>query len=282
MSPASQTALKHLVAAGMRGLREQRGVTRDEAASVIHSSVQNVGHIETGRSLPNGLQLEKLLAHYGAPDLIPKYLDLRDRAKRSADWWTRLPGPVPEYQTLFLGCESMADRIETWDPLQIPDLAQTPDYAHTLLTATTPNHEETKVEARIALLAARQRAVLDDAPPSLSLLLTQAALRWPSAPAAVAKTQARHLLNLSARPEVEVRVVPPDAPRRPPAGGAFTVLSFPGVAEDLGAAYTETLVSGYYYETPTEVSHYRTTLTSLRDAALSPEDTQALLRRASR
>lgn len=276
----AKTALKHQVAAGLRALREEAGVSREEAAAVIHSSVPTVGHIETGRSLPSGLQLEKLLTLYGVPERIPTYLELRDQARSGQDWWTALPGAVPAHRALFLGGESLADRIETWDPMQVPDLAQTPDYTRALLRATEPACSTDEIDLRVEVLAARQRAVLDQREPAVSLLIGEAALRWPVGSPAVAKAQVKHLTTLAERPGTEIRILPLDADRHSAPGGSFTVLTFPdlGPGEGAGAVYTETLVAGYYYEDPKDVARYRTVLTGLRDAAIEPGGTPEYIR----
>jgi DNA-binding XRE family transcriptional regulator len=280
----TRTALKHQLAAGLRVLREQAGVTREDAAVVIRASVPTVGHIETGRSLPSGLQLEKLLAHYGATDRIPTYLELRERARAGQDWWTALRGPIPAHRALFLGSESVAERIETWDPMQVPDLAQTPDYARALVRATEPTCPDDELDRRVELLVARQRAVLDENTPTVSLLIGEAALRWPVGSPAVIKAQVEHLMSLHARPETEVRLLPLDAERRSATSESFTILTFPSLSsgEEHSAVYTETLVSGYYYEAPRDVVRYRDALAGLRDAAVAPQSTHVFVRRINR
>jgi transcriptional regulator with XRE-family HTH domain len=245
----ARTALRRQVAAGLRALREQAGVTREEAATVIRASVQTVGHIETGRSLPNGLQLEKLLAHYGVPERIPQYLELRERARSSVDWWQGKPAAVPAHRALFLGGEAMAERVEVWDPMQVPELAQTPEYAAALLRATEPDRSGDEVERLIDLLVCRQREVLDGTGTTVSLLFGEAALRWPAGAPEVGTAQAEYLLELAARPGFELWVLPLDAGRRG-ISLPFTVLSFPdldGSGEETGAVYVETLGDGHYY-----------------------------------
>jgi len=266
----ARTALKHQMAAGLRALREQAGVSRDEAAAVIRASVQTVGHLETGRSLPNGLQLEKLLTHYGVPERIPHYLDLRERAKSSSDWWQGKPGAMPAHRALFLGGEAMAERIETWDPLAVPELAQTPEYARALTRATEPDCADDEVERRVDLLVCRQREVLDGDGTTVSLLFGEAALRWPVGTPEVMAAQAEHLLGLATRSGFALSVLPLDAGRRG-IGVPFTVLSFPdldGSGDDAGAVYVETLVEGYYYAQRDQVARYRAVLDGLRASAV--------------
>lgn len=277
----ARTALKHQVAAGLRALREAAGVSREDAAAVIRASVPTIGHIETGRSLPSGLQLEKLLAHYGFPERIPTFLDLRERARSGNDWWTGHSAAIPAHRALFLGAESIAESIEVWDPLRVPELAQTPDYARALLRATHPDSPPEDIDQRVDLLLDRQRAVLDGRTPAVTLVIGETALRWPVGSPPVIRIQIDRLTALAKRPQLDIWVLPVDATRRPDSTGSFTLLTFPdlGLGDEPAAAYTETLVSGYYYEEPAEVARYRAALTALRDAAVDPSGLPVFLRR---
>ncbi|MCT2587887.1 helix-turn-helix domain-containing protein [Actinophytocola gossypii] len=278
----ARTALRHQVAAGLRALREQAGVTREEAATVIRASVQTVGHIETARSLPNGLQLEKLLAHYGVPERIPHYLELRERARNSVDWWQGKAAAVPAYRALFFGGEATAERVEAWDPMQVPELARTPEYAAALLRATEPDLAAEEVERRVDLLVCRQREVLDGDVATVSLLFGEAALRWPVGTPEVMAAQAEYLVELAARPGFELWVLPLDAGRRG-ISLPFTVLSFPhldGSGEETGAVYVETLVDGHYYGRGDQVDRYRAAFEGVRAAAIAVGDDPEFVRGA--
>lgn len=273
----TRTALKHQVASGLRTLRERAGISREDAASVIRASVPTIGHIETARSLPSGLQLEKLLAHYGCPERIPAFLDLRERARAGHDWWSVHPADaIPAYRTLFLGGETVAERIEVWDPQHVPELARTPDYAAALLRATDTPPED--LDQRLALLADRQRAVLDDNAPAVTLVIGEVALRWPVGEPAVVRAQVDHLVALTRRPTVEVRILPVEAPRHP---GPFTLLTFPGLGlgDEPTAVYEETMVSGYHYDSPVDVARYRAAFAGLVAESIGPDGLPVMLRR---
>src|SRR5262249_52957815 len=129
---SSTTALKWWFAVEMRRLREKRGLSRDQAASAIKGSPQNVGHIEVGRTLPKPRELDKLLELYGVPERAEFFQDLRLRAKKGKDWWIGFSGSVPEHLNLFLGLEASAVQIESWDANVVPGLFQTPAHAHAM------------------------------------------------------------------------------------------------------------------------------------------------------
>lgn len=274
-SSTSPTVLKRWVAFELRKLREDAGISRDEAAKSIKGSVQNIGHIETARSLPKPLELERLLELYGVPERSEFFLELRTRAKKGRDWWIGFDeSTVPEYFKLFLGLESSAVKIESWDAIVVPGLFQTPDYARAIIRGGRPEFRATEVEKRVELRMARQAEVLDqEDAPQVWAVISEAALRLEVGSRAILRAQLERLLELREHPNIEMQVLPASAGAHAGAEGAFTVLTFPSELEhDPGCVYTETRAKGVYYEDPTQVMTYRDALTRLRVQADKPED----------
>jgi transcriptional regulator with XRE-family HTH domain len=282
-SSTSPTVLKRWVAFELRKLREDAGVSRDEAAKAIKGSVQNIGHIETARSLPKPLELERLLELYGVPERSEFFLELRTRAKKGRDWWIGFDeSTVPEYFKLFLGLESSAVKIESWDAIVIPGLFQTPDYARAIILDGDPSLSNTEVAHRVELRVARQQEVLgqEDAP-QVWTVISEAALRLQVGGTGVLKAQLAHLLERREDPNIEMQVLPATAGAHTGTEGSFTVLTFPNeLVHDPGCVYTETRVKGVYHEEPAQVMTYRDTLTRLRVKADKPEDFEGWARKA--
>lgn len=239
----------------MRALRDRGDVSREDAAAATHGSVQTIGHIETGRQLPTGLQIEKLLPLYGVPELVPVYLDLRRRAKTARDWWSAFADPVPRHRALLYGAEWAAERVAVWDPFALPELLR-------------PLPADGGRDAELA--RARQRAVLDrPTPPRLTFLVGETVLLG------LRRDQAEQVLALTRRPRLDLRAVPPAA-TGVGGTGSFTVLDLVGPGAR-AAVYAETLVDGYYYHEPDRVGRYRAAFDELCRAARSPAETTALL-----
>lgn len=282
-SSTSPTVLKRWVAFELRKLREDAGVSRDEAAKAIKGSVQNIGHIETARSLPKPLELERLLELYGVPERSEFFLELRTRAKKGRDWWIGFDeSTVPEYFKLFLGLESSAVKIESWDAIVIPGLFQTPDYARAIIRDGDPSLSNTEVAHRVELRIARQAEVLDqEDAPQVWAVISEAALRLQVGGTGVLKAQLAHLLERREDPNIELQVLPATAGAHTGTEGSFTVLTFPNeLMHDPGCVYTETRVKGIYHEEPAQVMTYRDTLTRLRVRADKPEDFAGWARKA--
>ncbi|HEX7658382.1 MAG TPA: Scr1 family TA system antitoxin-like transcriptional regulator [Pseudonocardiaceae bacterium] len=281
-SSGSPTVLKRWVAFELRRLRETRHLGRDAAAKSIHGSVSQIGHIETGRSLPKPLELEKLLEIYGVPERADFFLRLRDAAKKGRDWWIGFEGAVvPEWFELYLGLESSATKIEGWDAQVIPGLLQTPEYAEAVIRAGEPDLPDDEVTRRVQVRIGRQREVLDRAdPPKVWSVLHEGALRTTVGGPEIMRAQLDKLVELSRRPNITLQVLPFAAGAHPGGDGTFAILSFPAELEfDPGAVYVQTRITGYYYEQPDELARYRDDLTRLQIQAIKPEQTPAFIHR---
>ncbi len=288
----SPTALKWWFAVEMRRMREaqpeERRISREDAARATKGSVQGIGHIEAGRSLPKPLELDKLLELYGQSERAQFFQDLRDRAKRGKDWWIGFGPSVRSYFNLFLGLESSSPQIEGWDALVPPGLFQTPDYAEAVIRAgyadLPATATGTKIQQLVDLRMARQREVLErEHPAKVWRVIDEAALRRIVGGPEVTKAQLLHLAELAERPNVDVQVVPLAAGAHTGTEGTFTLLSAPPELENYpGCVYVETLVKGYYYEELEEITRYRNALTRLRVQATKPEDSPAFIRQLAK
>lgn len=280
---SSPTVLKRWIVLELRKLRENSGVTRAQVAERLQCALSHVSHLENGRNLPKAAELRDLLTFYGVDDRTEFFLELLAAAKKGRDWWTDYADAVPEWFDLFLGLESSAVQLESYDALTIPGILQTGDYAEAVIRGGEPELGSAAVTGRIQLRLARQ-AILDrEDPPHVWSVLDESALRRPAGKPGVMRDQLEHLLTLSSRPNVEIQVLP--LATGPHAGlhGTFIFLSFP--AELVGestVAYTETPVRGIYHDHPDELRQFRRTLTRVQIQAASPEESRDILARTVR
>lgn len=282
-SSSSPTVLKRWIAFELRRLREAQNIGRDEAAQAIRGSVGQLQHIETGRSLPKPLELDKLLETYGVVERSEFFQELRTRAKRGRDWWIGFDeAAVPDWFALFLGLESSATKIESWDAQLVPGLFQTPEYAEAVIRGGEPDLSDDKVNHRVQLRTARQRTLDNDAPPKIWSLLHETALRSVFGGTDIQRAQLQHLGKLARRPNINIQVLPFAAAAHSGGHGTFIILSFPAeLAHDPGAVYVETKIKGYYYEESEELSTYRDAMTRLQVQALTPKQSSAFIHKVA-
>lgn len=280
----SPTVLKRWIAFELRKLRENAAVTREQAANAVRGSEPGIGHFETGRSLPSALQLDKLLETYGVPERAEFFQRIRTQAKKGKDWWIKFDftGEVlPEYFKLFLGLESCATSIESFDAQLVPGLLQTEAYAKAVVRGINPELPDDEVSRHVELRMARQRHALnrDGGAPAVWSVLHESALRLQVGGPDVLREQLEYLIDVTKEPTVTLQVLPMSAGVHTGVDGTFLFLQFPPELEnDPGTVYVETRVKSYYYEQPAEISDYRAALRQLQVQACKPEETAAVLR----
>jgi len=278
-SSVSVTAVKWWFAAEMRRMREKRGLTREQAAAAVRGSVANIGHIETARGLPKPLELERLLELYGEPERVEFFQELRLRAKRGRDWWVGFRETVPGGLHLLLGLETSAVQIESWDAQVVPGLFQTRATALAMIRVGRPDLDPDGIDRLVELRMSRQREVIDrEEPPALWSVIAESALRWPVGGADAHRAQLERLIELAARPSVDIQILPFSVGAHLGTEGPFRILSAPPELENYpGCVVVEDRVGVRYYDEPAPLMTYRNDLARLRVQALKPEESVAYL-----
>ena len=95
------------------------------------------------------------------------------------------------------------------------------------------------------------------------------------------RKQLAHLVNVSTRPNVRVRVIPFAAgPHRAASCGQFTILDFPAVgaaSPEPTTIYCENLTGALYLDKAAEVNAYESIWVDLAETALSRDESDALI-----
>jgi transcriptional regulator with XRE-family HTH domain len=279
-SASGPTVLKWYIALELARMRKRTGLTLKQVAERLTCSVAHAGHLETGRNLPGRAELEVLLDFYGVGEKIPSFVDLLASAKSGKDWWQPFKDTAPAWFNLFLGLESAAAQIESYDAQVVKGLFQTPAYADAVFRAGVTELDDAEVARRIELRQARQELLTrEPEPPSVWSILDESVLYGQIVGPTIMREQLEHLVAVSELPNVTILVLPMIT--RPHAGlyGTFEILSFPDLAGAPAVGYTDGIVQGSYYQDPADVLRYRNALTRLHNLADNPEESRARIRR---
>jgi DNA-binding XRE family transcriptional regulator len=152
---------------------------------------------ETGSTPPSRDVASKIAARF--PELCNGlYVSLAEIARKSN-------GPIPGWFTDWLTREREATSIRIWQPLIIPGLLQTADYARALfLAAGAGDTVDELVTARLA-----RQAIFDKPdPPYLWVVLDESVLHRLIGTPKVTYDQLAHLADMSERSYISVQVVP--------------------------------------------------------------------------
>lgn len=279
MVTTNPTAIRHWIALELRQLREAAGCDRATAAERIGKATTVIAHMETARNLPALADVELLLDLYGAADRIALFREMVKRAKRGKDWWINFTS-VPEYLTLFLGLETGAARISTFQLALVPGLLQTRDYALAIHQVNGRSLLTDDVIAdRVELRMARQKILFREKDaPQVRSVIDEAVLRRMVGGPAVMRDQLRRLADLSEQPNIEIQVLPFAVGAHPGVDGPFIIFEYPAeFAGDPGTVYVEDRRGGLYYETPEALHDFHSTFERLQALAENPARSRSFI-----
>ncbi|GAA4893580.1 helix-turn-helix transcriptional regulator [Streptomonospora salina] len=278
------TARRRRLGVELRRLRENAGLTGEEAADRMSWSGSKLSRIERGQVATNSDDVRDLLDLYGTADAdLLRTLIALARDSRRRGWWHVYGDVMPERFDVYLGLEPEAGTLRFFEAEIVPGLLQTPDYARALMRAHPSPVSEDEIERRTELRMRRQKTVLDDRPPQIRALLDESILYRPIGGRAVMADQMRRLLDIHDEPHVTVQILPFTAGAHSGLNGSFDILEFP--ESDIHApqlVHVENMTSSLYIEKTAEVAFYTAAFEHLRSAALPPEQTREVIREAER
>ncbi|MFD5506997.1 DUF5753 domain-containing protein [Streptomyces sp. NPDC127051] len=147
----------------------------------------------------------------------------RDPSK--AGWWRAAPAEsLEEHIERLMDLESAAISIRSWQPLLVPGMLQTYQYAASAIQATTPALPIEEVAERAELRQRRIDSLSFGSDRRAWFIIDGSVLRREVGGAAVLLEQLEHLLNVaSLRPSVTLQVVPEQTAMHPGLAGGYTM-----------------------------------------------------------
>jgi transcriptional regulator with XRE-family HTH domain len=267
-SGGGPTALRIMLGAQLRRLREAKRITLEDAGYAIRASGSKMSRLETGRVGFKSRDIADLLTLYGVTSAQERESMLELARQASAmGWWHDYADVMPAWFEPYVGLEEAASSIRCFETQCIPDLLQTAGYARATAMLSYPGGSDDEIERRVSLRMARQAVINRPAPAHLWTVLDEAALRRPVGGPAVMRRQLGHLMDLADRPNLSLQVVPLTAGGNAAARGGFTVLRFsePDLPD---VVYLEQLTSALYLDKRDTVDHYMAVLERLCVEAL--------------
>lgn len=255
-------------------MREQAGLTLEEAAPKLDKTRSALGRIETGATKADVHLIRSMMDIYDHYD--PDLVDLVREANRPG-WWTKYNIEDMGY----ISMETEAAAVLEFSIVNIPGLLQTEGYMRALFAARNTLRSREQQANDVAARLHRERRLTDEEfPLELVAIIDEAALRRKVGGAEVMRDQLGHLIMLSELNTVSVQVLPNDAGAHPSMDGAFIILTF-RENEDPSVLYVEHINGSLQVEKPEEVAEARLVFDRLRSEALSPSDSVAFIERVA-
>ncbi|MEU8268620.1 helix-turn-helix transcriptional regulator [Sphaerisporangium sp. NPDC049002] len=235
----------------LRQAREAAGMSQAQlATAIVGYSPSFVAMVETSRRVPK-----------------PDFAERCDRILDTGGIFSRLVddlvcrGMPPEWLGKWLVVEAKATSLLWYEPLLVPGLLQTEQYAREVIARSgRPFDVDDQVEARLA----RQRILTGDNRPMFVVVLDEGVLRRPVGGPKVMHEQLQVLLGVAERPDVVIQIVPLDAGAYPGLSGPLVIANFDGGE----VVYVDNALNGDVVERAADVAALKRLWESLRAEAL--------------
>jgi transcriptional regulator with XRE-family HTH domain len=274
-SPVVPTVRRRRLGSTLRRLRNDAGLTLDEAAAAIGWKAPKLSKIENATQSIRPADVAALLGVLKISDAeVRTALENLAKDAGKKGWWQTYNGIVSPAYADYISLESDADRICEWSPLVVPGLLQTAAYARESIAGITTFRTPDEVAALAEVRQARQ-SVLSRPGKALDYwtVVHEAALhqRFAVRPSTM-RDQLRRLLDAAEMPNVTIQLMPLDSTAHPGVLGGFSRVIFPGPTPDV--VLLENL-GGETYVEGDDASPFARAFERIRATALPVEDSLA-------
>ncbi|MET9849199.1 helix-turn-helix domain-containing protein [Streptomyces ossamyceticus] len=244
----------------LRRQREAHGLKQGQLGDIIFCTGSLIGQIETTKKIPTRDFSERVDAALGTDGVFSRLIGLVLRSQ------------LPNWFQPYAEMEAKATYISTYQAQVVYGLLQTEEYARAVLATGMPDDLDGLVAARME----RQRILEREQPPLAWAILDEAVLHRPIGGPEVMRGQLARLLGFTGHRWMRVQVLPYRAGEHTSLDGAFNLLRF---EDDPDIIYTEDLISGHMTANPDAIREAARRYAHLQAAALSVEDSAALITR---
>jgi transcriptional regulator with XRE-family HTH domain len=240
----------------LRYWRLAAGLSQEQLGDQIGYSGAQVGAVENGRRMPRmefAERCDKVLNTGGA---LVRQLERVKKFLRTQAY--------PAWFRGWANVEREATTLRWWEPIVVPGLLQTEDYARAVLRIQ-PGTSEERLEELVRARMERQGVLKSEAPPFLWCLIDEAVLHRCIGGPRIMYDQLVHLVEMSEQPQITVQVVPYSVGAHPGMSGQFVIAGFDDAPS---IVYLDTSVAGQIVETQGMVDQVTLVWEALRSEAL--------------
>jgi transcriptional regulator with XRE-family HTH domain len=251
-----------MIGAELRHARQKAGLSQAELGEPLFVSGSFIGQLEAGTRrmhLEYAVQIDEIL---GTNGFFERNCQALSKSK------------YPDHFTEAAEAEAIATAIRHYLPLLIPGLLQTPAYAAALFRAYRPTVPDAAIEELVTTRMERVRLLDDPTTPLLWVVLDEAALRRPVGGTATMAEALRHVADLARRRRIIVQVLTFDAGAHAGMGGSLKLMEF---VDAPPLCFLDGLDMGKLLDDPAKVARNALTFSLLQAAALSTQDSLALI-----
>ncbi|MEU1982210.1 helix-turn-helix transcriptional regulator [Nocardia sp. NPDC019395] len=267
----------------LRDARHALGSTLDQVARETEFSRATLSRIELGQYEKIKVrEVEYLCRYYCLPQERTAYLMAIAAESNTKVWWQNYRHFVHEGFSSYLELESYATDLRFFQPLVIPGVLQTADYARAVYRAYAPDDPDSAIDLRVEMRIQRRTRLMQRRwKARLEFLLHENVLHTVVGSPRIMAAQCRHIADMSTQENLGVRVVPftaglPTGDVVPP----FIVLDFPD--SEPSVVHSEGAIGSMTFEDTADVERFRSLYDSLRVATLDEVCSRDRIRKIAR
>src|SRR5215469_11471508 len=164
--PASPSLRRRRLAAELRRLRDQSGLSTTDAAKKLGWQASRLSRIETRQSGITAPDLRKLLNAYGVEgEEYRAHLAELARRVNERGWWQKYAGLIGTNYADLIGLEAEARTIRSYEQELVPGLLQTPEYAQAVFRVGRPTDTNAELKRWVEVRIERQEVLVRSDPP---------------------------------------------------------------------------------------------------------------------
>ena len=287
--PVAPSAARRQLGVELRQVRDDIGLQLAVAAKAIERSAATLSRLETAKSMPRLVDVKALLDYYAEekPEAVPAATRERILAlvepSRETEWFTSFRDVLSSDLTdgdaqRYVEYESIARSVRSYEPVLVPGLLQTREYARAVTDIVFPDQPRRARDRFVDFRMERQR-VLDPAGGSLDfkVVIDEGVLLRRIGSGKIMKAQLAALREqiTDGRPNVSVQIASATASARALFGGAFLVMELRDDAQ--GLVYLEGREGSQFLQTPEHVERYTAMFAELSEVATDSERSARLI-----
>lgn len=275
MTPEAAPAPLRRLGLALRGLRLDAGLTGHQLAALTGLSQSTVSRVELGQAMPSMPDIDAWCQATRAD--VGQAAEVRGLAEAAAvetiSWRRAERRGLPRLQDHVRDLEATAATLLNFQPVIIPGLLQTADYARQIVLSGYPGGRP-DIAAAISARMERQAVLFDDAR-RLEFVIAEAALRWRIGPPPMMRAQLDRIASLATLANVSIGIIPQDAQVKAWHIHGFAILD--DRADGAAVVRVETLTTGLSITDPESVEQYRQAFALLREAAVHGGQAQRII-----
>lgn len=272
--PTDASAQRLRIGAELRRLREVAQLSGEFVARTLGWSQPKVSRIEAGRVAFTVKDVASLLGLYGVSDDVRAELLGATAVDTGEGAWIVRAGGFPRRQGAITSLESVTKRIRHHQPVVLPGLLQTYDYARAVAAAAGAANPDGIASARMR----RQEMLTAKGAPKYEVVLDARALLLGIGDVDLVR---RQLAALAERAEtlrqLDLRIIPLGLVVPAFSTVGFTVYDFRTAASP-SVAWVEAPTGDVYFSAPEDIERYASLFQKLQTVALPPDRSVGYLR----